>query len=97
VSDSENHKMATNQFIDLANVLKNQGLDPALISGAMMTASSIYATYAAAGNQGALEPSGVDKVVNLYRRTLEHFQEVKRAGLERDATADGEPAHEPEV
>lgn len=97
MSDSENHKMATNQFIDLANVLKNQGLDPALISGAMMTASSIYATYVAAGNEGALEPSGVDKVVNLYRRTLEHFQDVKRAGLERDASAANESTNKPEV
>ena len=35
----------------------------------------------------------VDKVVDLYRRTLEHFQEVKRQGLERDAEA----ANEPEV
>lgn len=91
MSDSEQHKMATNKFIDLANELKNQDLDPALISGAMMTASSIYATYVAAGNKGALEPSGVDKVVDLYRRTLEHFQKVKRDGLERDAEAANEP------
>lgn len=83
--------MATNKFIDLANELKNQDLDPALISGAMMTASSIYATYVAAGNKGALEPSGVDKVVDLYRRTLEHFQSVKREGLERDTEAANEP------
>lgn len=83
--------MATNKFIDLANELKNQDLDPALISGALMTASSIYATYVAAGNNGALEPSGVDKVVDLYRRTLEHFQSVKRGGLERDAGAANEP------
>jgi hypothetical protein len=88
VSDAEQHKQATNQFIDLANVLKNQDMDPALVSGALMTASAIYATYVAAGNQGALEPTGVDKVVDLYRRTLEHFQEVKRQGLESGASAD---------
>lgn len=92
MSDSEQHKMATNQFIDLANELKNQGLDTALISGAMMTASSIYATYVAAGNDGALESTGVDKVVDLYRRTLQHFQTVKRRGLE-DAAA-SEPGDE---
>ena len=98
MSDSELHKQATNRFIDLANDLKNEGMDPALVNGAMMTASSIYATYVAAGNHGALEPSGVDKVVELYRRTLEHFQQVKRAGLERDADAGGdssEAANEP--
>lgn len=94
MSDSENHKQATNRFIDLANDLKNEGLDPALVSGALMTASSIYATYVAAGNQGALEPSGVDKVVGLYRRTLEHFQSIKRAGLEGDAEQSGEAANE---
>lgn len=97
MSDSENHKMATNRFIDLANDLKNDGLDPALVSGALMTASSIYATYVAAGNEGALEPSGVDKVVDLYRRTLEHFQDIKRQGLERDTASTDEAANEPEA
>ena len=90
MSESDQHKMATNRFIDLANELKNDGLDPALVSGALMTASSIYATYVAAGNNGALEETGVDKVVDLYRRTLVHFQTVKRRGLERDALESGE-------
>ena len=90
VSESEQHKLATNKFIDLANELKNDGIDPAMVSGALMTASSIYATYVAAGNNGALEESGIDKVVDLYRRTLVHFQTVKRRGLERDAGEAGE-------
>ena len=51
-----------------------------------MTASGIYATYVAAGNNGALQPSGVEKVVGLYRRTLEHHQEVKRRQLEARPT-----------
>ncbi len=101
MSDSELHKQATNRFIDLANDLKNEGMDPALVSGALMTASSIYATYVAAGNDGALEPTGVDKVVGLYRRTLEHFQGIKRAGLERDSQttdqASNEAANEPQA
>jgi hypothetical protein len=63
-------------------------MDPALISGSLMTASSIYATYVAAGNDGALESTGVDKVVDLYRRTLVHFQTVKRRGLENDAASE---------
>ena len=70
MSDSEQHKLATNRFIEMANEIKNQGVDPALVSGALMTASSIFATYVAAGNEATLEPSGVDKVVDLYRRTL---------------------------
>jgi hypothetical protein len=82
VNDQENHRYCTNKFIELANQLKEENIDIALISGALMTASGVYATYTAAGNEGALEPSGVDKVVDLYRRTLVHHQAVKRAQLE---------------
>ena len=83
MSDQENHRYCTNKFIELANQLKEEDIDVTLISGALMTASGIYATYVAAGNEGALEPSGVDKVVELYRRTLEHHQSVKRSSLEK--------------
>lgn len=83
MTQGEQHKYCTNRFIELANQLKNENIDTTLISGALMTASGIYATYVAAGNQGALEPSGVDKVVDLYRRTLEHHQQVKRAQLQQ--------------
>jgi hypothetical protein len=75
------HQYCTNRFIELANELKDEKVDPALVSGALMTASGIYATYVAAGNNGTLEASGVDKVVELYRRTLDHFQQVKKAEL----------------
>ncbi|HLF32294.1 MAG TPA: DUF3144 domain-containing protein [Xanthomonadales bacterium] len=81
MSNAEQHKYCTNQFIELANKLKDDKIDTSLISGALMTASGIYATYVAAGNDGALNPSGVDKVVDLYRRTLEHHQDVKRGSL----------------
>jgi hypothetical protein len=77
----EQHRYCTNKFIDLANQLKDENIDPAMVSGAMMTASCIYATFIAAGNEGALEPSGVDKVVAVYRRTLEHHQEMKKEHL----------------
>lgn len=97
MSDSDQHKLATNKFIELANEIKNEGVDPALVSGALMTASTIYATYVAAGNNGALEPTGVDKVVALYRRTLEHFQNVKRTSLEQDPKADNGAANDAEV
>ncbi len=75
------HQYCTNRFIELANQLKDEKVDPALVSGALMTASGIYATFVAAGNQGTLEQSGVDKVVDLYKRTLEHYQVVKKADL----------------
>lgn len=83
MDDMEKHRHCTNKFIELANQLKDEQIDPKLVSGALMTASGIYATFVAAGNQGALEPSGVDKVVALYRRTLEHHQEVKKDQLKQ--------------
>jgi len=81
VSTKEQHTYCTNKFIALANELKAENIDPNMVSGALMTASGIYATYVAAGNNGALNPSGVDKVVDLYRRTLEYHQEIKRREL----------------
>ena len=82
----EQHRYCTNKFIELANQLKDENIDPAMVSGAMMTASCIYATFIAAGNEGALEPSGVDKVVAVYRRTLEHHQEMKKQHLTEKKT-----------
>jgi len=87
VDDAEKHKYCTNKFIELANEFKDEKINIALISGALMTASSVYATYAAAGNNGALEPSGVDKVMAIYRRTLEHHQATKRKKLDPAANA----------
>lgn len=78
------HQYCTNKFIELANQLKDENMEPALVSGAMMTASAIYATYLAAGNDGALETGGVEKVTDLYRRTLEHYQVIKKSQLMKD-------------
>ena len=84
VSEQEQHHYCTNKFIELANQLKKEKIDPAMVSGALMTASAVYATYVAAGNEGALEPVGIDKVVALYRRTLEHHQLTKKDQLMKD-------------
>ncbi len=78
MSDKESHNQCTHKFIDLANEMKDQGHDPQLVSAALMAASGIYATYITAGNTGGLQPSGVDKVVMMYRRNLEHIQERKK-------------------
>ena len=79
MKDAEKHMHCTNKFIELANQLKEEDIDINLVNGALMTASGIYATYVAAGNNGALEPSGVKKVVGLYRKTLEHHQKIKKS------------------
>jgi len=84
VSDQEQHQYCTNKFIELANQLKKEKIEPTLISGALMTASGVYATYVAAGNDGALESGGVDKIVAVYRRTLEHHQVTKKDQLMKD-------------
>ena len=82
MSDRESHNECTNKFIDLANELKKEGHNPQLVSAALMAASGIYVTYISAGNDGGLQPSGVDKVVLMYRRNLEHIQELKKAEKE---------------
>jgi len=82
VSDRESLNHCTHKFIDLANELKDQDHEPQLVSAALMAASGIYATYITAGNAGGLQPSGVDKVVMMYRRNLEHIQERKKAEKE---------------
>jgi hypothetical protein len=81
VNDAEQHQYCTNKFIDLANEFKTEKIDIRVISGALMTASAVYATYVATGNNGTLEPPGVDKVMAIYRRTLEHHQRTKRKKL----------------
>jgi len=82
VTDRASHNHCTHQFIELANTMNDEGYDPQLISAALMSASGIYATYVSAGNDGGLQPSGVDKVVMMYRRNLEHIQELKKAEIE---------------
>ena len=83
MSDKENHNICTSKFIQTANELKDLGYDPQLVSAALMAASGIYATFITAGNKGGLQPSGVDKVVMMYRRNLEHIQERKREEMEQ--------------
>lgn len=81
MSESDQHKYCTNKFIELANELRHEEIDSTLVSGALMTASAIYATFVAAGNDGALEPAGVERIVELYKRTLEHHQNLKRTQI----------------
>jgi hypothetical protein len=82
VNDAQQHRYCTNKFIELANELKTENIDISVVSGSLMTASAVYATYVAAGNNGTLNPSGVDKVMAIYRRTLEHHQATKRKKLD---------------
>lgn len=78
-SDAEYHQECLNRFIDLANTLKNEGVNPPVVSAALMSASAVYATYVAVGNSGGLTASGVDKVVEAYRQQMEQFQRLRQA------------------
>ena len=77
------HNEATQKFIDLANEMKNQGMDTRLVSAALMSASGIYATYTAAGNEGFLQDSGISKVAAIYKRNLEYIQQRKQEELKK--------------
>lgn len=77
-SESEQVQQCVNRFIDLANTIKDDGVDIKLISHALMSASSVYTTYAYAGNDGGLNQSGVEKVVERYKRELERIQDLKK-------------------
>jgi hypothetical protein len=68
----------TTQFIELANTMQNGGESKEVVSAALMSASAFYATYTAAGNAGGLNPSGVEKVVEAYKDTLDRVQSYKR-------------------
>jgi len=82
-SDAEMHIEVMNRFIELANTIKDEEVGTHVISAALMSASAVYATYVAAGNEGGLHPSGVEKVVDAYRQQLEQVQAAKQAQVEQ--------------
>ena len=67
-----------NRFIDLANSIKDEGVDIKMVSHGLMSASGYYTTYALGGNGGALSDLGIDKVTAAYRRELERIQKLKK-------------------
>ena len=79
-TDAEIHNECVQRFIDLANAIKNEGMDVNIVSAGLMSASALYASYLVAGNAGGLTASGVEKVSAVYKRELERIQEIKKAG-----------------
>jgi hypothetical protein len=92
MAQAKSHHDCTQKFIKIANELKDEGHDQQIVSAALMAASGVYATYVAVGNEGGLQPSGVDKVVMMYRRNLEHIQGRKKTEDEMRETASQEKA-----
>ncbi len=81
----ENLDECIERFVKLANTMQREQVPKGVISTALMTASGIYATYVAAGNEGGLTSSGMDKITAAYRGQLEQVQEVKKARTEKRA------------
>ncbi len=77
-TEPEIHQDCVNRFIEMANVIKDEGVDIKLISSALMSASSVYETFIHVGNQGGLTPSGVDKATAKYKKHMERCQEIRK-------------------
>ena len=73
------------RFVNLANRMKNDGINTNLVNTALMVASGTYATYLGAGNKGYLERSGVEKVTQNYATNLMWIQSTKKQQNNPDA------------
>lgn len=76
-TDEEIHAGCMQRFIDLANGMKEEGIETRIVSAAMTTATAIYSTYVFAGNTGRLAPAGVDKLTAAFRQQLEQVQQAR--------------------
>ena len=77
-TDDQVHLECLNRFIELANTIKDEGVDIKLVSYGLMSASGYYTTYALGGNSGGLTDSGVKKVTATYKSELERIQTLKK-------------------
>jgi hypothetical protein len=75
---AETHRKCIDRFIELSNTMKDEGLEPGVVSHALMSASGVYATYAIAGNAGGLNEAGIDKVTEIYKSSLQNVQRSKK-------------------
>ena len=67
-----------NEFITLANEMKDRGVSISDVSWSLMNASAIYSTYSVSGNTGGLRESGVEKVVDAFRDIMSRVQQARR-------------------
>ncbi|WP_456374250.1 DUF3144 domain-containing protein [Thiolapillus sp.] len=72
------------QFIAVANRLKDEGNNTDLVNTAFMLASGQYATFLAVGNEGYLKESGVRKMAKAYEHNLQLLQNLKKAQYNPD-------------
>lgn len=84
-SESEQHHELMNRFIAVANEMKEEGSSTHIIAAALMSASAVYSTYVAAGNDGGVTDSGAEKIVEAYRHQMKQVQAAKKAELDSQA------------
>lgn len=89
---TDQHNQAVNRLIECANELKDKGFDPRVISAALLSAAGIYTTYVEAGNEGFLQPGGVDKLTEIFRQQLTHIQQMKQDELRQAGHKVDQPA-----
>ena len=80
---TQQHDDCMQRFIDLANAMKEEGIPVNVVSWSLMTACGIYSTYSVVGNDGGLNPSGVDKVADAFRQNLLNIQALRRRQQEQ--------------
>lgn len=79
----EEGRALVNRFVELANQMRAEDIPAEHVNGAFMFASGVYATYLAAqGNVGYLHDSGIEKVMDAYRKNLTMVQEMRKAEVE---------------
>lgn len=78
------HDECVQRFIDLANALKNEGFPVNVVSWSLMSASAIYATYSIVGNDGGLNPSGIDKMADAFKQNLTGIQALRKQAQQRN-------------
>ena len=81
-TDHQIHLECLNRFIDLANTIKDEGVDIKMVSYGLMSASGYYTTYALGGNDGGLTDSGVEKITATYKSELERIQMLKKEQID---------------
>lgn len=85
MSENDQVQEAMQKFIDLANGIKDEGVDPRIITTGLMRASCVYSTYVVAGNEGGLNESGIEKVAEAYKQQLAFIQQAKRQANDNNA------------
>ena len=79
MSEQDHVRDCMNEFIDLANEMKDRGIPVHVVNSALMRAFGVYATYSVAGNAGGLTESGVEKIAELFKVELANVQEMRKA------------------